>query len=335
MKKNILIFSHELPPMQGGAGTYVYELATGLKKIGYNVTILSGKNSESLKLKEKEVDSLFVGMGISIHRFKWINQNRLWFISWKKIFKEFLRKNKKFDHIFFANFTSLVIGHKLNLALIPSYSITLHGDDIDYCFTKKKLKSYILINRSKMGLFFNKSTQVICVSNYTQKKFNFVTKHRIPSKVIHHGVSLRIQKQVKKSKVLKTNLFKNKNDLNDKVVLIYISRFEDKKGQDKLIRLLIENSNLLSKTHTIFVGGGSTLESNKKKVKDSGLMNSVTFTGEISRIDVMKYLSLSDILINLSSHPRETFGIVLLEAMVYGIPCIALKNGGMVEVVEK
>ena len=61
---------------------------------------------------------------------------------------------------------------------------------------------------------------------------------------------------------------------------------------------------------------------------------SITFTGEISRSEVLKYISFSDILIHLSTHPKETFGIAILEAMLMKKPVIVLNHGGMVEAVQ-
>ena len=42
MKKKILIFSHEFPPMQGGEGTYAFELAKSLNKLNFEVHVLAG-----------------------------------------------------------------------------------------------------------------------------------------------------------------------------------------------------------------------------------------------------------------------------------------------------
>ena len=136
--------------------------------MNYNVEVLAGttlsKDSNSkavdIKLKEK---------GIDIQRYDWVKKNRLWFLSWKKIFSRHLKERGPYDYVFFANFTSCVIGHKLSSEALPPYSITLHGDDIDYYFTTKKLKSLILINKFKIIDFFKNSKKVICVSNFTKK----------------------------------------------------------------------------------------------------------------------------------------------------------------------
>lgn len=106
------------------------------------------------------------------------------------------------------------------------------------------------------------------------------------------------------------------------------------KGQEVLIDLLSKNDDLAKKTHTIFIGGGSRHYFLKKLVDDNNISDQVTFTGEIPRDDVMKFLSFADILVFLSSHPRETFGLVILEGMLMKKPVVVRNHGGMVEAVQ-
>ena len=49
----ILLFSHELPPWPGGAGSYVFELAMSLKKCGFIVSILAENVGVKKNIEEK------------------------------------------------------------------------------------------------------------------------------------------------------------------------------------------------------------------------------------------------------------------------------------------
>ena len=332
MKKKVLVFSHEFPPQQGGAGTYAYELASGLNKLNYNVEVLAGttlsKDSNSkavdIKLKEK---------GIDIQRYDWVKKNRLWFLSWKKIFSRHLKERGPYDYVFFANFTSCVIGHKLSSEALPPYSITLHGDDIDYYFTTKKLKSLILINKFKIIDFFKNSKKVICVSNFTKKKLLKVVPFNISCEVVHHGIEPKDLDLIRKSALALKKTMKQKIP-KGKVILVYVSRLEPMKGQEQLIKLLSRNKKLAKKTHTIFIGGGSQYKFLNKLAEESNISDQVTFTGEIPRDEVLKFISIADILIFLSYHPRETFGLVILEGMLVKKPVIVRNHGGMIEAIE-
>jgi glycosyltransferase involved in cell wall biosynthesis len=197
------------------------------------------------------------------------------------------------------------------------------------------LKSRILIKKAAIKNFFENSKKVICVSNYTKKKLNNVIPFKINTTIIHHGIEPREVKSIRKNaEKLEKSIRGDKKIGKDTIILIYVSRLEPMKGQDKLIHLLGQKEELVNKIHTFFVGGGSQHKYLSELAKRYKILQQVTFTGEIPREDVLKYLSFSDILIFLSDHPRETFGLVILEAMSMKKPVIVLNHGGMVEVVQ-
>jgi L-malate glycosyltransferase len=333
MKKRILVFSHEFPPMQGGAGTYAYELSIGLNKLGFEVFVLAG-NTFAGNQSPELIDSQLISLGIHIKRYNWVERDRLWFFTWKKIFLRYLVENGKFDHIFFANFTSCVIGHKVRQNILTSYSITIHGDDVDYFFTRKKWRSIVLINRKQGNAFFSGARKIICVSHFAEQKLLNNIPFPVNSVVIHHGIEFVDLAEIKASmSTFESETWAKLNMPKEKTTIIYIARLEPKKGQSRYIKLLAENPEIAKKTHTIFIGGGSKEKKLKNEVKEAQLDVMTTFTGEISREEVMKYLYLGDILVFLS-RLGETFGLVLLEAMLFGKPVVALRHGGMVEVVE-
>ena len=76
-----------------------------------------------------------------------------------------------------------------------------------------------------------------------------------------------------------------------------MSRLEPMKGQEQLIKLLSRNKKLAKKTHTIFIGGGSQYKFLNKLAEESNISDQVTFTGEIPRDEVLKFISIADILI--------------------------------------
>jgi len=334
MNKKVLVFSHEFPPQQGGEGTYAYELASGLNKLNYNVYVLAG-TTFSKNLNSVPIDSDLFKKNIKIERYDWVKKNRLWFISWRKIFTRYIKNEGPFDYIFFANFTSCVIGHRISNDILPPYSITIHGDDIDYYFTNKKFKSRILIKKAGIKTFFENANKIICVSKFAKKNLIDVIPFSIDSEVIHHGIESRDITLIQHSASEMIKLIRRDKKISkDKTILIYVSRLESMKGQDKLIDILCKKGELVKKTHTFFVGGGSQYQSLKKLVDENNISHQVTFTGEIPREEVMKYMSFADIVIFLSDHPKETFGLVILEGMLMKKPVVVLNHGGMVEVVQ-
>ena len=74
------------------------------------------------------------------------------------------------------------------------------------------------------------------------------------------------------------------------------------------------------------VGDGPELVSLKSLVIELEINNSVTFTGSLNNDDVKAQMHRADIFILTSK--KETFGVVLIEALAVGLPCISTKSGG-------
>jgi glycosyltransferase involved in cell wall biosynthesis len=330
----ILVFSHEFPPMQGGEGTYAFELSVGLAKLGHDVSVLAGTPLTDAA-SDVPVDDGLRAIGIEVERHDWVKRERLWFLHWRKRLRDYLDRQGPFDHLFLANFTSCVVAQHFKPQALPPYSITLHGDDIDYFFTRKKWKSYVLISRSKARRLFRGAAKLICVSDYTRQKLLESVPFVVGPVVVHHGIEPPDGAMIAQAAAPLHERFLAQRCIEPGTTILgYVSRLEARKGQDRLIRCLGQDADLAGRTHTVFVGGGSRLAELQAAVIAHGLEDRVTFTGEIPREEVMKYLSFSDLSVFLSDHPRETFGIVLLEAMAMGKPVLALRHGGMIEVVE-
>lgn len=320
--------------MQGGEGTYALELARGCRKLGHNVKVLCG-NSIKTNADQHKIDEELLNTGIEVFRYDWINKDRLWFIKWKRLFLDFLNNHKNINHIFFANFTSCIVGHKLLNKIKLPYSITIHGDDIDYFFSNNFLsfrtwKSLVLINKKEGRKFFINAKKIICVSQYAKKNLLSKIKIKIDPIVIHHGIEIN---NIDKYQVKKDILLKRFNIKQDKQIIVYLARFGEKKGQDLLLNALANDDELCKKIHIIFIGDGQNL--NKiKKICQKQNFNNISFTGELSRDSALKILSGCNISILLSENYNETFGLVLLEAMLFKKPVITLNHGGMIEVVK-
>ena len=101
--------------------------------------------------------------------------------------------------------------------------------------------------------------------------------------------------------------------------LIAIGRLEQEKGFDDLL-------NIISKLNDkeIFLnlfGDGSLMNQLKNQAKELGIDKQVKFWGFKNQDFIKKYMLESSLYV-MTSH-EESFGLVLIEAMSFGIPCIA------------
>ena len=117
----------------------------------------------------------------------------------------------------------------------------------------------------------------------------------------------------------------NKNTMNR---IGSLGRFVEKKGFDILLDAIAIAHNKIS--FTAAIGGNGPLENHLKSQCDRlGIAEIVTFTGWVE--DKNKFFNEIDLFILPSRH--EPFGIVLIEAMAQGLPCISLPSEGPSEII--
>ena len=111
--------------------------------------------------------------------------------------------------------------------------------------------------------------------------------------------------------------------LEDSNVILYCGRLSKGKG---LFELLHAYERLSSADNVlVMVGDGELRDSMQKYVTEHNL-GSVLFVGFQNRQDIPKYYAMADVLI-LPSY-RETWGIVVSEAMCFGLPIVATNQVG-------
>ena len=107
-------------------------------------------------------------------------------------------------------------------------------------------------------------------------------------------------------------------------VLVNVGRLEPEKGLSDLIDIIDLVKDRQKDIKLYLIGDGSLRSELETKVKEKKLTKYITFTGYGDREVLEKYLSKAKLYV-MTSH-TESFGIVLLEAMSYKVPCIAFDS---------
>ena len=122
---------------------------------------------------------------------------------------------------------------------------------------------------------------------------------------------------------------KKKSKLNKN--LITISRLNSIKKIEDMIEIFSKIKSKKSKLY--IVGDGNELEKLKKKAGDLDLTDRVIFTGYKTKEEMEEYILDSSIFLLTSW--SEGLPMVLLEAMSYGVPCIAFKTrSGVADIID-
>lgn len=122
---------------------------------------------------------------------------------------------------------------------------------------------------------------------------------------------------------------KSLNISEDDLVVSHVSNFRKVKRVDDTVRAfsLIRNKR---KAVLLLIGEGPELPVIRQLVKELELEDDVRFLGNQRKI--AELLSLSHVSLLLSE--KESFGLVILEAMACGVPVVGSNIGGIPEVIE-
>lgn len=194
---------------------------------------------------------------------------------------------------------------------------TLHGTDITVLGYDPSLSELI-----RFGI--EQSDTVTAVSKHLVEETHRLVETEKQIETVYNFVDERVYFKHD------ANYLKNQYGIeDDEKVIIHVSNFR----KVKRVPDVIEAFDLIQKkvkAKLLLVGDGPEITVVCRKVKEKGLEDHVHFLGKQENIE--EILSFSDLKLLLSE--KESFGLVLLEAMACGVPCIGTNIGGIPEVIE-
>lgn len=131
--------------------------------------------------------------------------------------------------------------------------------------------------------------------------------------VIPFGISIGDYDSAERYPIL-TDKLTDKNNAK----ILFVGRLVYYKGIDVLIEAMAKTSG----AELFVIGGGELDEMLKKRVAELGIEDKIHFLGRVDDKDLLAAFSDSDVFVLPSVSRAECFGIVQMEAMVYGKPVI-------------
>ncbi|WLR53071.1 N-acetyl-alpha-D-glucosaminyl L-malate synthase BshA [Bacillus tianshenii] len=194
---------------------------------------------------------------------------------------------------------------------------TLHGTDITVLGYDSSLHEII-----RFGIV--ESDTVTAVSDHLVEQTRELFKIDKEIKTVYNFVdervyNLHVAKDLRKQYGIQTN----------EKVLVHISNFRRVKRVQDVIHVFEKVANEMP-AKLLLIGDGPEFSAVCRLVHEKGLEEQVLFLGK--QENVSELLSISDLKLLLSE--KESFGLVLLEAMACGVPCIGTNIGGIPEVIE-
>jgi phosphatidylinositol alpha-mannosyltransferase len=118
-----------------------------------------------------------------------------------------------------------------------------------------------------------------------------------------------------------------------KTNILFVGRLEKRKGADYLIRAYDIVKRERPESRLIIVGAGDKRRRKYEKEIAERRLQDIVFTGYVSDEELTRYYRTADIFCAPATG-KESFGIVLLEAMAAGKPVVASDIGGYSRVVD-
>lgn len=194
---------------------------------------------------------------------------------------------------------------------------TLHGTDITVLGYDPSL-----IDAIRFGI--EKSDAVTAVSNALVAQTYNLIKPNQPIQTVYNFIDERIYHRRDVSHLREEYQIQ----ANEKVI-IHVSNFRAVKRVLDVVKAFAEISRVMP-AKLLLIGDGPEVTNVCKLVDQLGLHNQVLLLGKQDNLEEL--YSISDLLLLLSE--KESFGLVALEAMACGIPCIGTDIGGIPEVID-
>ncbi|MCM3692823.1 N-acetyl-alpha-D-glucosaminyl L-malate synthase BshA [Neobacillus niacini] len=194
---------------------------------------------------------------------------------------------------------------------------TLHGTDITVLGYDPSLTEAI-----KFGI--EKSDVVTAVSTSLIEQTKELIQPDKQIETVYNFIDERIYQKRDSNHLKKEFGIKE----NEKVV-IHVSNFRPVKRVQDVVKTFAKISAAMP-AKLLLVGDGPEMTPVCRLVKKLGLTNKVHLLGKQENLDEL--YSISDIKLLLSE--KESFGLVALEAMACGVPCIGTNVGGLPEVIQ-
>lgn len=286
---------------RGGAETLIMNIYRNIDRTKVQFDFLL--HNPERTAYEDEIESLG---GRIYHIPRFLGYNKL---SYDKELKVFLDAHPEFtiihDHLMDSAEETFKIAKKLGrITVAHSHAVEEVKTPLDYArfLFRRNLYKYAdvrLACSKEAGLWL-----------YRNKKDFIIINNGIDTEKYRFSEELRREKR-------------NELGITPETILVSnVGRLVEGKNHRRLIDIfaLFHQANEDSKL--MITGAGELEDVLKKKVKDKGLENNITFTGE--RSDIPALLAASDIFLFPSL--SEGLGIVLVEAQAEGLPCVLSSN---------
>lgn len=301
-------------PTVGGSGVIATELGKLLAEKGHEIHFITSE--KPFRLNDEQENIYFHQVNVSEYSvFRFAPYDISLASKMAEVIKEhqldILHVHYAIPHAVCAILAKQMAGTDVKIVT------TLHGTDITVLGYDKTLSEAI-----KFGI--EQSNRVTAVSKaLVDETMELITPNK-EIEVIHNFIDERVYYKHSNQQL------KQKFNIQDnEKVMIHVSNFRAVKRVKDIVRAF-HKINLQIPAKLLLVGDGPEIEDIKQLIQQLQIENHVLLLGKQQNVE--EVYSISDLMFLLSE--KESFGLVALEAMACGVPCIGTNVGGIPEVID-
>lgn len=301
-------------PTVGGSGVVATELGKMLAEKGHEIHFISS----SLPFRLKRMYPNIFYHQVDVNQYSVFQYAPYDIALASKMAEVIKREGLDLLHVHYA------IPHAVCAILAKQMSgtdikivTTLHGTDITVLGYDPSLTDAI-----RFGI--EKSDGVTAVSNALISQTYDLIKPDKSIRAVYNFIDERIYKKTDSAYLKEEYGIKP-----DEKVVIHVSNFRGVKRVPDVVKAFAKITEEVP-SKLLLVGDGPEMTVICRLVNDLQLKDKVLFLGKQDNLEEL--YSISDLMLLLSE--KESFGLVALEAMACGVPCIGTNTGGIPEVIS-
>ncbi len=321
----ILVTAYSIAPSTGGGRIGILGICRGLARRGHEI-LLHTTNADGDGVLDVPVGVSTRQEGVEV----WFHpaQKVIWgnVLSFPVI-RALRQKVPGSDLVLIHSlyqFTSTFAAHYCRKFSVP-YILRPHGTLDPFLVYRRRwpLKwAYINLFEKKN---FNSAAAVQYSSQMEEEMTHQFMTVTSPSLVIPEGINLESFAELPQRGTFRTKYPATAG----KILVLFLSRFHQKKGIELLIRAFARVKRRGSNAHLVLAGSGDSdyVKRIPQILRDAGISDSATITGQLSDLEKLSALADAD-LFALPSY-GENFGIAVVEAMACGLPVLISDKVGI------
>lgn len=290
---HILHIYKDYPPVLGGIERYVRDLAEGLVARGHRVTVLV-TNTRRCTSVERPLPGLMIVRAARMAHLASTPLSPAMIVLVRGIHADVVHLQFPYPP---GDLAAMAAPGS------PPLVISYHSDIV-------RQKTLLRLYRPLLALTLRRAARIIASSPGYITSSPFLRAHAAKCAVVPIGIDV-------------TRFSPGDRCANAVPLLLFVGRLRYYKG----LHILIEALRQVTDVELWIAGNGPERSRLEQQVAAAGLIHRVRFLGDVADEDLPTLYRQADIFV-LPSHLRaEAFGIVLVEALASGLPCISTALG--------